>query len=381
MSTYLFSSESVSEGHPDKLADRISDTILDAFLTEDPYARVAAETLVADGLVVLAGEFGSEQAGLAEAMKARAPDLAREVLRGAGYRADFPGIDPDSCDVRLAWNGQSENIHRGVFRSDGALGAGDQGLVFGYATDETPELMPLPLLLAHRLLLRHARLRKEGRLPWLRPDAKSQVTVRYTDGEPAAVHTVLLSTQHDPDVAPAEIEEAVRERIVAPVLSEAGWEGEPRVRVNPAGRFEVGGPAGDVGLTGRKIIVDTYGGAAPHGGGAFSGKDPTKVDRSAAYAARRVAKRLVARGAARRCTLQVAYAIGVPEPVSVRVDFHGTGSVDEEEVARELEGSLDLTPRAIIEDLRLRRPIYAATSVYGHFGREGEGFPWEEVGS
>jgi S-adenosylmethionine synthetase len=378
-SSYLFTSESVSEGHPDKIADRISDTILDAFLAEDPFARVACETFVTHNLVVVAGEFGTQQEGLFERLEQSAPGIVREALRAIGYRADFPGIDPDVCEVRIVWNRQSVDIDRGVTHADGNLGAGDQGLVFGYACDETPELMPLPLALAHRLVERQAQLRKSGELPWLRPDAKSQVTVRYEDGKPAAIETVVLSTQHAPDIDAEQLREAVIESIIRPVLPEALCEFPPTFLVNPTGRFVVGGPVGDTGLTGRKIIVDTYGGACPHGGGAFSGKDPTKIDRSAAYAARHIAKNLVAAGIAKRCTVQIAYAIGVVQPVSLYVDFHGTGKEPEEDVSAKLLARYDLSPRCIIDRFNLRRPIYAQTSAYGHFGRDSEQFPWERV--
>ena len=378
-SEYLFSSESVSEGHPDKLADRISDTILDAFLTEDPMARVACETFIAHNLVVVAGEFGSQQSGLVKKIQQVAPELVRQTLRQAGYTPDFEGIDPDTCEVRLVWNQQSADIARGVGLSDGAIGAGDQGLVFGYACVETDTLMPLPITLAHALVKRQAKLRREGVLPWLRPDAKSQVTVRYREGKPVAVDTVVLSTQHAPDINTAAIREAVIEEIIRPIIPDALCPQPPEILVNPTGQFITGGPAGDTGLTGRKIIVDTYGGACPHGGGAFSGKDPTKVDRSAAYAARNLAKTLIASGLAKRCTVQIAYAIGVPEPVSLCLDFHGTGKVREDEVTETLRKTEDLTPAGIIERFNLSRPLYARTSVYGHFGRNAEYFPWEQV--
>ncbi len=378
-SSYLFSSESVSEGHPDKIADRISDAILDAFLTEDPYARVACETFVTHDLVVVAGEFGSGQADLFERIERHAPVIVREALRAIGYRADFPGIDPDTCEVRVVWNRQSMDIDRGVSHGDGNLGAGDQGLVFGYACDETPELLPLSLVLAHRLVERQAQLRKSGELPWLRPDAKSQVTVRYTDGVPVAIDTVVLSTQHAPEIEIESLRAAVIDSIIKPVLPEPLCDTPPRYLVNPTGNFVIGGPYGDTGLTGRKIIVDTYGGACPHGGGAFSGKDPTKIDRSAAYAARHIAKSLVAGGVARRCTVQIAYAIGVAEPVSIYLDFHGTGHIPETATVDRLRERIDLSPRGIIERFGLRRPIYAATSAYGHFGRDPALYPWEHT--
>jgi len=376
---YLFSSESVSEGHPDKLADRISDTILDAFLVEDPNARVACETFIANNLVVVAGEFNSTRPGLLEQIRQATPELVRQTLRASGYTPDFEGIDPDTCEVRLVWNRQSADIDKGVGQVDGTIGAGDQGLVFGYACDETPALMPLPISLAHALVKRQATLRREGALPWLRPDAKSQVTVCYLEGRPVAVDTVVLSTQHAPEIDTAVLREAVIENIVRPVIPEALCPQPPRVLVNPTGRFVVGGPAGDTGLTGRKIIVDTYGGACPHGGGAFSGKDPTKIDRSAAYAARNLAKTLVASGVAKRCTVQIAYAIGVPEPVSLYLDFHDTGQTSEAEVTEQLRDTVDLTPAGIIKRFDLRRPIYTQTSAYGHFGRDPDLFPWERV--
>jgi len=376
---YLFSSESVSEGHPDKLADRISDTILDAFLVEDPKAKVACETFIANNLVVVAGEFSPTRRGLMEQIQQVAPELVRQTLRASGYMPDFAGIDPDACEVRIVWNRQSTDIDKGVERVDGTIGAGDQGLVFGYACDETPALMPLPISLAHELMKRQATLRHEGALPWLRPDAKSQVTVCYREGRPESVDTVVLSTQHAPDIEAAVLREAVIEHIIWPVIPGTLCPQPPRILVNPTGSFVVGGPAGDTGLTGRKIIVDTYGGTCPHGGGAFSGKDPTKVDRSAAYAARNLAKTLVASGAARRCTVQIAYAIGIPEPVSVYLDFHGTGQVAETEVTEQMKKTVDLTPAGIIERFDLRQPIYAKTSVYGHFGRDPDVFPWERV--
>jgi S-adenosylmethionine synthetase len=386
---HLFTSESVSEGHPDKLADRISDTILDAFLAEDPSARVACETFLARELVVVGGEFASARDGLVDRLRERAPELVRQALRDVGYGEDFPGIDPAGCEIRLAWSPQSPNIALGVDRADGKLGAGDQGMAFGFACDETPELLPLPLVLAHRLVQRQARLRRDGVLPWLRPDAKSQVTVRYVGGRPEGVETVVLSTQHAPEVRAGELREAVIESIVRPVLREAGVGEAARFLVNPTGAFEIGGPAGDAGLTGRKIVVDTYGGACPNGGGAFSGKDPTKVDRSAAYAARHIAKNVVASGRARRCTVQIAYAIGVAEPVSIRVETFGTGEVDESRIENAVREVFDLRPIEIIRALELQSPIYRPTASYGHFGRTPETlrsngheirlFPWERT--
>ena len=376
--SYLFTSESVSAGHPDKLADQISDAILDAFLARDAQARVACETLIANGLVVVAGEFACRDDALFDELAAGVPPLVRQVLRQAGYDASFPGIDPETCEIVLRLNAQSADIRQGV-GGGAVLGAGDQGLMFGYATDETPALMPLPLVLAHALMRRQGECRREGILPWLKPDAKAQVTVRYADERPLGVETVVLSTQHA-DVVPTEVIEAdVRAGIVDAVVPAALRLPGFRVLVNPTGRFVTGGPAGDVGLTGRKIIVDTYGGACPHGGGAFSGKDPTKVDRSAAYAARHVAKNIVAAGLARRCTVQLAYAIGVAEPVSLRVDDHGTGNVQPAVLEAAVREVFDLTPAGIIATLDLARPLYRQTAAYGHFGRDDLDLPWERT--
>ena len=375
---YLFTSESVSEGHPDKVADQISDAVVDYLLGLDPQAKVACETLIAKDFLAIAGEFRSSVPDLIATLQGAVPGLARGVLTGIGYTA-ASGFDPHHHNLRMALNGQSDHIHQGVERGGGVLGAGDQGLMFGYACDETPELMPLALTLAHRLMRKQAAVRKSGKVPFLRPDAKSQVTLRYRDGRPAGIHAVVLSTQHEPGLAKGVLEEAVREEILAPVLGREAL-GSARILINPTGAFEIGGPAGDTGVTGRKIIVDTYGGSCPHGGGAFSGKDPSKVDRSAAYAARWVAKHLVAAGAAKRCTIQVAYAIGVAEPVSLLLDFHGTGTLPEtvaEEIVKQL---FDLRPAAILEALDLRRPRYRPTAAYGHFGRETEGFSWERTG-
>jgi S-adenosylmethionine synthetase len=377
--SYLFTSESVSEGHPDKIADQISDAILDACLSADPNAHVACETLVTKDLVVLAGEFETATIEVFHRMRRDAEPLARSVLRDIGYRDAQTGIDPDRCEVRVAFNRQSLDIRRGVDRQDGTIGAGDQGLMFGYACDEAPEFMPLAIWLAHRLMERQALLRKSGELSWLRPDAKSQVTVRYEDGKPSAVEKVVLSTQHAPDVDTGTVRTEVIRRIIEPVISQSLRAKAIQYLVNPTGRFEIGGPNGDTGLTGRKIIVDTYGGACPHGGGAFSGKDPTKVDRSAAYMARNVAKTVVASGLARRCTLQLAYAIGVAEPVSVHVDLHGTETVDEGSLEDAIREDFDLTPAGIIRDLDLRRPIYRKTAAYGHFGRPCAEFTWEQT--
>ena len=379
--SYLFTSESVADGHPDKLADRISDTVLDRCLALDPNAKVACETLLADDLVVVAGEFRLAPEGAFEQLQAELDGLVRTLLRETGYHAGFPGIDPETCEVLLRVHGQSPQLTKGVERADGVLGAGDQGLMVGYACDETPELMPLPIQLAHRLMQRHRALRDSGELPWLRPDAKSQVTVRYQDERPLAVETVVISTQLQGELSDAEVERLVIERLIEPVLPESLRSAKIRYLVNPAGRFEIGGPHGDTGLTGRKIVVDTYGGSCPHGGGAFSGKDPTKVDRSAAYAARWVAKHLVAAGLARRATVQLAYAIGRPDPVSIRVDSHGTAEVEEARLERAVRAVFDLTPAGIIRDLDLRRPIYAATAAFGHFGRDDPaGFTWERTG-
>ena len=374
---YLFTSESVSEGHPDKVADQISDAVLDWLLARDPRAKVACETLIAKDFLAVAGEFRADLPDLLGTLREAVPGLARDVLTGIGYTA-ASGFDPSAHELRLVLNGQSDNIDQGVERGGGELGAGDQGLMFGYACDETPELMPRALTLAHRLVRRQAEVRKSGALPFLRPDAKSQVTLRYRDGRPAELHAVVLSTQHTPEVAIADLHEAVREEILVPVLGREALAGA-RVMINPTGLFVIGGPAGDTGVTGRKIIVDTYGGSCPHGGGAFSGKDPSKVDRSAAYAARWVAKHLVAAGAARRCTIQVAYGIGVAEPVSLLLDFHGTGSLPEAEAEAMVRRLFDLRPAAILEALDLRRPRYQPTAAYGHFGREDAGFSWERT--
>ena len=375
----LFSSESVSEGHPDKVADRISDRILDAFLERDSEARVACETLIADQFVVVAGEFKTKRTEDFQAVKSMAEQLVREVLRDTGYRDASTGINPDLCEVQIRFNGQSADISQGVDRSDGLLGAGDQGLMFGYASDETPELMPAPIVFAHRLVRRQAEVRKNGTLPWLQPDAKSQVTFRYVDGQPTEIEAVVLSTQHDPDIDLEELHKSVERHIIDPVVPANLRSANFRTLINPTGRFVTGGPKGDAGLTGRKIIVDTYGGAAPHGGGAFSGKDPSKVDRSAAYMARFLAKQLVARGRAKRALVQIAYAIGVAEPVSFAVETYGTGRDSERNLAVELAQEFDLRPQGIIERLKLKRPIYFPTAAYGHFGRDDLDLPWEYV--
>ena len=375
----LFTSESVSEGHPDKMADQISDAIVDAFLGRDPQARVACEALLTNGLVVLAGEFRTGVPGLYEEVRGRAEAIARGVIRRIGYRDAATGIDPDACEVLVRFNRQSEDISRGVDRADAILGAGDQGMMFGYACRETPVLMPLPITLAHRLVRRQAQVRRSGVAAWLGPDAKSQVSVRYADRQPAAVEAVVLSTQHDAAAELPELQAAVKREIVAPVLEQAGYRVPERVLVNPTGRFVTGGPKGDTGLTGRKIIVDTYGGAAPHGGGAFSGKDPSKVDRSASYMARFLARQVVLRGWAERCLIQVSYAIGVAEPVSFVVETFDTGRLAAAEIERRLTAEFDLTPGGIIARLDLLRPIYEATAAYGHFGRDDLDLPWERA--
>ncbi|TAN81095.1 MAG: methionine adenosyltransferase [Gallionella sp.] len=373
MSDFLFTSESVSEGHPDKVADQISDAILDAILAQDPYARVAAETLTNTGLVVLAGEITTTA-------NVDYIHTARDTLKRIGYDNTEYGIDYKGCAVLVAYDKQSPDIAQGVDRaSDDYLnqGAGDQGLMFGYACDETPTLMPLAIYLSHRVVERQSQLRRDGRLPWLRPDAKSQVTVRYVDGKPHAIDTVVLSTQHAPDMTLEAIREAAIEDIIMPVLPKELIKGNINFLVNPTGRFVIGGPQGDCGLTGRKIIVDTYGGAAPHGGGAFSGKDPSKVDRSAAYAGRYVAKNIVAAGLATKCLVQVSYAIGVAKPTSVMVDTYGTGKISNEKLTELVLRHFDLRPKGIVQMLDLLRPIYEKTAAYGHFGREEPGFTWE----
>ncbi|HTN93821.1 MAG TPA: methionine adenosyltransferase [Gallionella sp.] len=373
MSDYLFTSESVSEGHPDKVADQISDAILDAILAQDPYARVAAETLTNTGLVVLAGEITTTA-------NVDYISVARNTIKRIGYDNTDYGIDYKGCAVLVAYDKQSPDIAQGVDRaSDDYLnqGAGDQGLMFGYACDETPTLMPLAIYLAHRVVERQAELRRDGRLPWLRPDAKSQVTIRYRDGKPHAIDTVVLSTQHAPEMTQEKIRDAAIEEIIKPVLPKELIKGNINFLVNPTGRFVIGGPQGDCGLTGRKIIVDTYGGAAPHGGGAFSGKDPSKVDRSAAYAGRYVAKNIIAAGLATKCLVQVSYAIGVAKPTSVMVDTYGTGKISNEKLTELVLRHFDLRPKGIVHMLDLLRPIYENTAAYGHFGREEPDFTWE----
>ncbi len=374
MSDFLFTSESVSEGHPDKVADQISDAVLDAILEQDKYARVAAETLVSTGLVVMSGEITT-------AVGHDYARIARETIRRIGYNDPELRFDADGCAVLVCYGRQSPDIARGVdHASDEYLnqGAGDQGLMFGYACDETPALMPFPIYYAHRLVQRQSEVRKDGRLTWLRPDAKSQVTVRYENGKPASIDTVVLSTQHHPSMneRQGELAEGVIEEIIKPVLPREMLKGT-KYLVNPTGRFEIGGPHGDAGLTGRKIIVDTYGGASPHGGGAFSGKDPSKVDRSAAYAARYVAKNIVAAGIARQCQVQLSYAIGVARPINVTVYTEGTGKISDEKIAALVNEHFDLRPKGIIQMLDLLRPIYLKTAAYGHFGRDEPEFTWE----
>lgn len=373
MSEYLFTSESVSEGHPDKVADQISDAILDAILEQDPTARVAAETLTNTGLVVLAGEITTT--ANVDYIK-----VARDTIRYIGYDNTDYGIDYKGCAVLVAYDKQSPDIAQGV---DGAVddpldqGAGDQGLMFGYACDETAQLMPMPIWLSHRLMERQSYLRKDGRLPWLRPDAKAQVTLKYKDHKPYSIDTVVLSTQHDPEVSLETIRESVIEEIIKPILPKELIRGDIKYLVNPTGRFVIGGPQGDCGLTGRKIIVDTYGGSAPHGGGAFSGKDPSKVDRSAAYAARYVAKNIVAAGLASRCLVQISYAIGVARPTSVMLETYGTGKISDDQLTALVLEHFDLRPKGIVKMLDLLRPIYKKTAAYGHFGRDEPEFSWE----
>ncbi len=375
MSSFLFTSESVSEGHPDKVADQISDAILDAILAQDKRSRVAAETLVKDNLVVLAGEITTDA-------KVNFDDIARRTIKRIGYSDPAIGFDTSTCTVIVAYGEQSQNIAQGVDEGKGLdldQGAGDQGLMFGYACDETPQFMPLPIWLSHRLVERQSELRRDGRLPWLRPDAKSQVTIKYVEGKPDTIDTVVLSTQHQPGMTHKQIEEAVIEQIIKPVLPKNLVKSGIKYLVNPTGTFEIGGPKGDCGLTGRKIIVDTYGGSAPHGGGAFSGKDPSKVDRSAAYAARYVAKNVVAAGLATKCLVQVSYAIGIAKPTSVLVTTQGTGKISDEKLSELVQKHFDLRPKGIVQMLDLLRPIYEKTAAYGHFGRDEPEFTWENL--
>ena len=370
---HLFTSESVSEGHPDKVADQISDAILDAILEQDNLARVACETLVNTGMVVISGEITTSA-------WVDMQDVVRNTVKEIGYNSSEMGFDYESCAVLTSIDKQSADIAMGVDEGENKdLGAGDQGLMFGYASNETDVLMPAPLTYAHRLVKRQAELRKNGTLPWLRPDAKSQVTFRYEDGKPVGIDAVVLSTQHSPDIEQDTLVEAVMDEIVLPTLPKEWIDSATRFYINPTGRFVIGGPVGDCGLTGRKIIVDTYGGMARHGGGAFSGKDPSKVDRSGAYAGRYVAKNLVAAGIADRCEIQVSYAIGVVEPVSIMVDTHSTAKVVETEIEKCIKELFDLSPKGIIESLDLLRPIYRKTATYGHFGREDKDFTWEQT--
>lgn len=375
MSRFLFTSESVSMGHPDKLADQISDGVLDALLAQDPYSRVACETMVTTGIAILAGEITTKAV-------VDYQDVARQVIRDVGYTDDQMGICADTCAVLVAIDRQSPDIAQGVDdRPDAAkdIGAGDQGLMFGYACNDTPELMPLPIALAHRIINRLTEARQKGEVNWLRPDSKSQVSIEYVDNKAVRLDTVVVSTQHSPEVEHKAIREYVIKKIVEPVLPKELLNSNITYHINPTGRFVVGGPHGDCGLTGRKIIVDTYGGWGRHGGGAFSGKDPTKVDRSAAYMARHVAKNIVAAGVAARCEVQLAYAIGVSEPVSVHVDTQGTGKIDDERLCQIVREFFPLTPRGIIEHLKLRRPIYRKTAAGGHFGRNEADFSWEDT--
>ena len=370
---YVFTSESVSEGHPDKMADQISDAILDAMLAQDPRSRVACESLVTTGLAVIAGEITTNAV-------VDFQNIVRSTIREIGYIDSDMGFDANTCSVLVAVGKQSQDIAQGVNEGDNKeQGAGDQGLMFGYACNDTPNLMPAPIDYAHQLVRRQAQVRKSGNLPWLRPDAKSQVTMRYENGKPAGVTAVVLSTQHAPDIGTKELRDAVMEEIIKPVLPAAWLDKQTKYHINPTGRFVIGGPMGDCGLTGRKIIVDTYGGMARHGGGAFSGKDPSKVDRSAAYAGRYVAKNIVAAGLAERCEVQLSYAIGVAEPTSIAVDTFGTGKIDEAKLTASVRKVFDLRPKGIISMLDLLRPIYRQTAAYGHFGRNDLDLPWERV--
>jgi S-adenosylmethionine synthetase len=370
---FLFTSESVSEGHPDKISDQISDAILDAIIAEDPKARVACETMVKTGMIVVAGEITTSAWVDME-------EIVREVVLEIGYDESSKGFDGATCSVLNAIGKQSPDIAQGVDReSEQAQGAGDQGLMFGYASNETEVLMPAPITYAHRLVQRQAKVRKDGTLPWLRPDAKSQVTFNYVDNKPVSVNAVVLSSQHSPDVSLADLREGVMEEIIKPVLPAELLGADTQYHINPTGRFEIGGPMGDCGLTGRKIIVDTYGGSARHGGGAFSGKDPSKVDRSAAYASRYVAKNIVAAGLAERCEIQVSYAIGVAEPTSISVQTFGTGTISDARMTTLIREHFDLTPYGILTMLDLIKPIYRQTAAYGHFGREDIDFSWERT--
>lgn len=370
---YLFTSESVSEGHPDKVADQISDAVLDAIFEQDPASRVACETLVTTGMALIAGEITTTA-------WVDMQNVVRQTIKRIGYNHSDMGFDWESCAVLTTIDKQSADIAMGVNEtSDHEQGAGDQGIMFGYATNETEVLMPAPITYAHRLMQRQAEVRKNGTLPWLRPDAKSQVTFRYEDNKPVSIEAVVVSTQHSPDIEYKALKEAVMDEIILPVLPADWLHPTTKFHINPTGRFVIGGPVGDCGVTGRKIIVDTYGGAARHGGGAFSGKDPSKVDRSAAYAARYVAKNIVAAGLAERCEIQVSYAIGVAEPTSISIETFGTGKIEEDKLIELVREHFDLRPRGLITMLDLLRPIYSATAAYGHFGRENEGFPWEKT--
>ncbi|MBZ0265423.1 methionine adenosyltransferase [bacterium] len=369
MADFIFTSESVTEGHPDKVADQISDAVLDAILKEDPFGRVACESFVTTGLALVGGEITTTT-------YVDIPTIVRDVIRDIGYVGSEIGFDADTCSVLTTIDQQASDIAMGVDRA----GAGDQGMMFGYACDETEVLMPMPIVMAHRLTWQLAQERKKGSIPWLRPDGKAQVSILYADGKPKEIRTVVVSTQHAPDIAQEEIIKTVLAKVIKPVLpAELINEDTFTVHINPTGRFVQGGPHADAGLTGRKIIVDTYGGYAPHGGGAFSGKDSTKVDRSGSYIARFAAKNVVAAGLASKCTIQIAYAIGVREPVSFLVETHGTGKVEESRIAELLQKHINFTPAGIIEQLNLRRPVFRPTASYGHFGRTGEGFTWEDT--
>jgi len=370
--TYLFTSESVTEGHPDKVCDQISDAILDEFLKQDPESRVAVETLTTTGIVVVAGEVTSKA-------KFDVQDVVRKTLREIGYDDPQYGFDADSCSVLVSLHSQSSDISQGVSSSENKeQGAGDQGLMFGYATNETEEMMPMPIMLAHKLTKRLAEVRKSKLLPWVRPDGKSQVTVEYEDGKPKKLETIVISTQHSPDINNEQIKKEIIEKVVKPICGKY-WHDKIKVHVNPTGRFVIGGPPGDAGLTGRKIIVDSYGGMGRHGGGAFSGKDPSKVDRSACYMCRYIAKNIVAAGLAERCEVQVAYAIGVAEPVSLMVSTFDTSKIPEEQIENLVRKHFDMRPAAIISHLQLKRPIYRKTAAYGHFGRNEPEFSWEKT--